>query len=772
MSINKILNRPMFRETALKKGHLKPVHARIGLLVGAPTRNIQATRNMLPAINQQGFYGRNIRPLFQRAGQDIKGFTRRPGQFFTTQSLRKTPGIATARLLGIEGLIRPISAVTSKLGMEEGTTKDIVDFGLAGLAGFTPIGRAAGLALTGANVILGAKDYASGQEIGTSADAMFKPDLGESLNLFTPIDSTKRKGRKRDPKRIEMMKEQIAENRQRLIDRGQTNLLSENRPKGRRANVLRRMELLKQKKAAEVDVATEPQNTTKVGDKEVIDTAKIAENALPPQLGDRGLSMDDMSGVQTTPPGDQKPKGDIKTDAFGFPKKNLTQGQKDVATDKSNKDTVTAQSPVLQALEDAKVLAAEMRKGRASQAQLTFLANLASGLLTGTTTKAGVGGALEVFGKALGPAVNNMIMVKMKEDELDQNLLGRALEFQADFLKAQNDAFEMPQTESVGVIQIPNANGRIVNVPGRILKDGTKQRATGEVTAAGVNIYQTVDPSLNFIPNKDQNKETLEIAGDLAGKYAALNLINRSLGIITAEDATADAGVIGAIGLYGGRLTEALGDVFKFTKPSGNTKSELKQSGKVIFDIEREKAAMRLVNGGEFEDKKSALKALDSSLGSFEKNYRSALADAKDRLKGGGKLDYERLAINETVLVYKLANSLKSKDRLTQKDIEMAKNLVKVFPLLRGEENVIASLTATAETILDDIRQQERLYERAGGSSQYLLNERRAYGLTTSDTLNTMTDLESQKLEKFKQQIPNLTEEQLQLIFPPELFDR
>ena len=116
-----------------------------------------------------------------------------------------------------------------------------------------------------------------------------------------------------------------------------------------------------------------------------------------------------------------------------------------------------------------------------------------------------------------------------------QNLLGRALEFQADFLKAQNDAFEMPETAKVGVIQIPNANGRIVNVPGRILKDGTKQRATGEVTAAGVNIYQTVDPSLNFISNEDQNKETLEIAGDLAGKYAALNLINKSLGIITDE---------------------------------------------------------------------------------------------------------------------------------------------------------------------------------------------------------------------------------------------
>ena len=38
-------------------------------------------------------------------------------------------------------------------------------------------------------------------------------------------------------------------------------------------------------------------------------------------------------------------------------------------------------------------------------------------------------------------------MVKMKEDEIEQNLLGRALEFSTDFLKAQNQAFEMPDTK-------------------------------------------------------------------------------------------------------------------------------------------------------------------------------------------------------------------------------------------------------------------------------------------------------------------------------------
>ena len=224
------------------------------------------------------------------------------------------------------------------------------------------------------------------------------------------------------------------------------------------------------------------------------------------------------------------------------------------------------------------------------------------------------------------------------------------------------------------------------------------------------------------------------------------------MGIITAEDAQADAGVTGAIGLYGGRLTEALGDVFSFAKPSGDNKRQLKQSGKTMFELEQEKTAMLLVNGGVFETKQQAKKYLNNQVGSFEKNYNKSLRNAKERLKGGSALDYERLAINETVLVYKLANSLKSKDRLTQKDIEMAKNLVKVFPLLRGERNVIASLTATAETILDDIKQQERLYERAGGSSQYLLNERRAYGLSTSDTLNTMTDLEDKRLKKLQEE--------------------
>ena len=745
--MDKVLNRPLFRKEALRKGAIKPIHAQTGIMVGQPINNPNPQinpRTQVPALRPN---------IMRRAIGDLRAFAQRPGQFFNPKVNRFRPGAGTAALIGVEGLAPIIGAGRRKLGLsDESAFAPIIDYGLGGLLTMTPIGRAVGLTALAGRAALGTKDYVQGKKIGTTMSAL-SPNLGEPLGLFnTPISgaTARRKSRRGELSSITL--DEIAK----ANEQGFTVSPRKKARQGQQTT----------------DVATSPQNTTQIGDSKLVDTAKISENAVNNQ---QQFDEGDLQAppIQAPPIAEEKKQ---QKDRFGFTKKDSKEGEADIAQNQANKDALVVESPYMAAIKEAKAMAAEMRKGRASQNQLVFLSNLASGLLTGTTNRRGLSGALDVFGKALGPAVNNMVMVKMKENELDQNLLGRALEFQSDFLKAQNDAFEMPDTEETGVIQIQNDVGRIVNVPGRILKDGTKQRATGEVNSRGTNIYVTVDPSFNFIPNKDQNKETLEIAGDIAGKYAAVNLINRSLAIIT--EGKAEAGVTGAIGLYGGRLTEALGDVFNFVKPSGDTKAELKTSGKAMFELERNFAANRLIKGGDFETKEEALKYLDASFGDFNDIYNNSLNNARKRLKGGKKLDYERLAINETVLVYKLANSLKSKDRLTQKDIDMAKGLVKVFPAFRGEINVIASLTATAETILDDIKQQERLYERAGGSTQYLLNERRAYGLGTgSETLNTFTgDLQGGKkreeLKEFEERVKELLqdEERLQNLFPPELF--
>ena len=724
----------MFRREALRKGHLKPIKARVGKSIIGPMQ--PPVPMVIPQPGQGvpvgGTYSTGLAlraqpTFFERMGTGAKSLGR--GLFSIPAIGGFYAGDKVAQAMGIND---PIGRTAAGFGGSFLATKALP--GLASLPGAVSAGLIAGPAYL---MYAGSKEReriknmspaeraahkSKAMQFGTAGyldDEMFDQQFGK-------IDPTK-------------LDEIVKKPRTTIPNPGA------GRPGSKR---------FEQKQE---DVATAPDNVTKFGKTKVIDTAKVAENTLPPQLSDRGGSMDDMSGAMPPPEGEDPkqdpPKDDPKEDPKGKGDPNL--------------NTIDANSPFKAQLDLARLIAKEMRQGQTSQAKMVFLSNLASGLLTGTTRKAGLGGALEVFGAALGPAVNNMVMVKMKEDEIEQNLLGRALEFSTDFLKAQNQAFEMPDTKSVGVIQYTNEAGRIVNVPGRILEDGTKQRALGTADANGIYNYVTVDPGLNFIANEDMNKETLDIAKSIAGKYAAVNLINRSLGII--ESGKAQAGVTGAIGLYGGRLTEALGDVLSFAKIGGSDKAEIKAAGKAMFNIEQKKVANALVASGEFETANDALKYLNGKdgLGNFQKNYNDSIRNAKKRLKDGSTLDYERLAINETVLVYKLANSLKAKDRLTQKDIEMAKGLVKVFPLLRGETNVIASLTATAETILDDIRQQERLYERAGGSSQYLLNERKAYGLLPDAmTIDTMTDFDSKKFRELEKKIGEMTEEDFKKIFP------
>ena len=724
----------MFRREALRKGHLKPIKARVGKsIIGPMQPPVPAVIPKKPLgipVGRSYNYGLALRAqptFFERMGTGAKSLGR--GLFSIPAIGGFYAGDKVAQAMGIND---PVGRTVAGFGGSALATKALP--GLASLPGMVSAGLIAGPAYL---MYAGSKEReriknmspaeraahkSKAMQFGTAGyldDEMFDQQFGK-------IDPTK-------------LDEIVKKPRTTIPNPGS------GRPGSKR---------FEQKQE---DVATAPDNVTKFGKTKVIDTAKIAENSMPPQISDMGGNVDNMSGAMPAPEGEDPKQDTPKEDPKEDPK-----GKGD-----PNQDTIDRNSPFKAQLDLARLIAKEMRQGQTSQAKMVFLSNLASGLLTGTTRKAGLGGALEVFGAALGPAVNNMVMVKMKEDEIEQNLLGRALEFSTDFLKAQNQAFEMPDTKSVGVIQYTNEAGRIVNVPGRILEDGTKQRALGTANANGVYNYVTVDPGLNFIANEDMNKETLDIAKSIAGKYAAVNLINRSLGII--ESGKAQAGVTGAIGLYGGRLTEALGDVLSFAKIGGDTKAEVKAAGKTMFNIEQKKVANALVASGEFETANDALKYLNGKdgLGNFQKNYNDSIRNAKKRLKDGSTLDYERLAINETVLVYKLANSLKAKDRLTQKDIEMAKGLVKVFPLLRGETNVIASLTATAETILDDIRQQERLYERAGGSSQYLLNERKAYGLLPdSMTIDTMTDFDSKKFRELEKKIGEMTEEDFKKIFP------
>ena len=81
--------------------------------------------------------------------------------------------------------------------------------------------------------------------------------------------------------------------------------------------------------------------------------------------------------------------------------------------------------------------------------------------------------------------------------------------------------------------------------------------------------------------------------------------------------------------------------------------------------------------------------------------------------------------MQETTLVYALANTFKDQDRLTQRDIDAARNIVNIFSLTRSSKDVKASISAIGKQLEADIRRQESLYTTAGGLETTLQDLRR-----------------------------------------------
>jgi len=372
--------------------------------------------------------------------------------------------------------------------------------------------------------------------------------------------------------------------------------------------------------------------------------------------------------------------------------------------------------------------------GQKSQAKLVFLSNLASGLLSGTTTQGGLGGALEVFGKALGPAVNNYATIKLKENELENEFMSDALELASDEITARNSLLESPSLdfEKYGVIQFTDSNGRLRNVTGGMLKNGTYVIARpGEVDGNGMQVFSPMPAGTfdRFLPADYATKEQGETLRNLSGKYKALNLGQSTINIL-AEAEAADkkfAGPVGRFNLFTTRLGDAMNDL-------GLSMFESKEDGERYLEGLKQDFRRDLMADGMTE--KEANKFLKDNFGSTDSllaNKLKQLGVFKDQTDAA---NLERLAINETVLTYALANSLKDKDRLTQKDIQMAKDLVNVFPLLRGQKQVIKSLEAVNETILADIKRLENDYQFAfGGDTSTIDKYRQQYGVGT-DTQN------------------------------------
>jgi len=700
VSLNRILNRPMFRREALRKGHLKPIKARTGRSIIGPQLPFRPPM-VIPQSGQGvpvgGTYSTGLAlraqpTFFERIGTGAKSLGR--GLFSIPAIGGFYAGDKVAQGLGIND---PVGRTIAGFGGSAIATKALP--GLASLPGAVSAGLIAGPAYL---MYAGSKEReriknmspaeraahkSKAMQFGTAGyldDEMFDQQFGK-------IDPTK-------------LDEIVKKPRTTIPNPGA------GRPGSKR---------FEQKQE---DVATAPDNVTKFGKTKVIDTAKVAENTLPPQLSDRGGSMDDMSGAMPPPEG-QDPKEDPKTDP---PK-----GKGDPKADPDG-DSIKRNSAFAAELDMARDIVKEMRQGKTSQANMVFLSNLASGLLTGTTRKSGLGGALEVFGAALGPAVNNMVMVKMKEDEIEQNLMGDALELAFAENKRRNTAAELPDIDKHGVIQIKDQNGNPQNVIGVRYANGTHGIASGKFDQFNREIFIPITSQefTKFIDGEKGEAERFKILRDLSGKYKAYQIGETSINLLKKEDVT--GGPKGKLDLFVKRTSDALNDLgITFIGRDG-----IEAGKRKISDLRQD-----LINEYAFDNDvsvKDAEKIIDQT---FKKQFsikgRDSLLDSTLKRFGvefrGTGADLEQLAINETILTYALANSLKSKDRLTQKDIEMAAKLVNVFPIGRGEASVIESLEAVNRTLLKDIEASEFDYQFAFGGDTATINEyRKKYGTLKS----------------------------------------
>jgi hypothetical protein len=717
MSLNKVLNRPLFRQAALKKGYLKPINAKVGQMIGMDVPG--GVQNYVQKGG--GFYdpvtGRIVGglPAVQgaapkpsigyRIGRDIRGFFSNLRRNPMSLLRSGTPGFGTSSFIGAAGLYPLVEEGTRKLGVE-GPAKPVADLGVAALLGRTPVGMGVGLGYAGyrgARPFVGrVTDLIKERPLGTTAaNPAFMPGVEGVLGQPMEQVSFEEMYRKNPTiARNFMPAEASADNRAIASGRGAGSKDPSVGYEGYRTAFGKGKE----------DVLTQPENTVVEGGDRYIDLTKVADKAkkdysnlgggIPPEQ--TTAAAIDVKEEKDSIVKDMKPEAPVEE----VPTTDTGANQKVV------KRSETSQRMISDPLIDrARELYNQMNQGRGMpQSNLVFLANLASGLLTGTTSKKGLGGALEVFGAALGPAVNNYAVMKLKEDEIQRNSMETYLGYALDELKLFNEAAAgTPFEGELGVIQFTDPNGNVKNLKGRQTKGGTMEVATGQLDQNGRMVYAPLSGEAlaelgtptQFLDKKEIDKNTVKIGETLSNRYKTYAVANDVLDILSAKPTA--GGPRGAIQLFTTRFGGALQDVFGI----GSTTAA---EAKALY--EQQKAQIETDDTLSDEAKKKILKTFD-----YDSIYNQAEKRIKSRL-GDEEVDadtLEKLAVSETTLVYALANSFKDQDRLTERDVRAAERLVNLFTLTRGSESTRASIKAIAEELERDILRYEYDYRRVGG---------------------------------------------------------
>ena len=281
-----------------------------------------------------------------------------------------------------------------------------------------------------------------------------------------------------------------------------------------------------------------------------------------------------------------------------------------------------------------------------SEAGNMFMLKFAAGLLSGK------GNFGEVVGNALNPAVDVYAAYKLKEQEMDNKLL-------LERYKQLRDAKGKIKLQ-VGSFPINNENGTQSYVQA-YQNENTKE------TIAYVNgkeIQIPADQAGLFNSKKAEvGAKQLEIVGKLGDNAGATAIIND---LLLQNPQT--LGTAGAVSLFGTRLASVAGAVKDIGK---------EVDYKDIIDINTGKK----VSGEGASRVKGLEKSIDKNISAIFGQMDNA---TRDTLAKNG--------VRAETLKYFLANAFKSEDRLTNRDLEFIGKITNVLAFTKGGDLIQAEL--------------------------------------------------------------------------------
>ena len=406
-------------------------------------------------------------------------------------------------------------------------------------------------------------------------------------------------------------------------------------------------------------------------------------------------------------------------DAKGIPPTGLSKEEYAATIDNDEKQRKSGEDIIKKASTDAKqgdAAASKFKKfyeqydkeiGGSRQISDLIMYKLATGLLTGTTTKSGFAGFADVLGKAGGDVLDTAILLASKEKDRKASL------FEAFYKAEKADKSDAITTERyTTIIPDPNSfNGVRVEERAKFKANGldAKAVASNEIDpTTGIRLPVWIEAEYN--PNAIETKKDPKLLDE---RRAALNSVATSYKMADTI-AKADPGTLGAPGSIKLFKEKIIGSITGILE-NEITPSQYNKDVDSFINNDILGQGVRKADGT-FISAKDAIAEKEKLINDLVKERTKSKFFQKPSPN-----ELEKLVRNiryETNFAYAYANSLKAEDRLTEKNLEDAKKVSKIFGL-ESPDKIIEQFKQLADDANNKFAEETKRYQALGGNSAF-----------------------------------------------------